>query len=153
MIRNTALIGIFFALFAALGPQSSVVASQSTGNARGSYLRATIDGKPWVASEVVPDKYWSEILQIQGRQGTTSLWVQLKQPTAANVAEPLKGTDLNYYQDETFNMFMVTSGEIRVTKLDAEWVEGTFTFSGTDKRAKKSVTVTNGAFRVPRPKK
>ena len=77
----------------------------------------------------------------------------MTQPTGANATEPLKATDLNYYQDEKFNMFMLTSGAIQVTKLDAQWVEGTFHFNGTDKRAKKSVTVTGGAFRVPRPKK
>ena len=153
MSKDTALRVTFVFLLAAHSAQSPVLAGQNTGNASGSYLRATIDGKPWAATEVVPDKYWSEILQIQGSQGSTSLWVQNKQPTAANTTEQLKATDLNYYQDEKFNMFMLTAGEIHVTKLDAQWVEGTFHFNGTDKRAKRSVMVTDGAFRVPRPKK
>ena len=153
MFKQIVITSTLVLLFSALIAHSPTHANQNAGGASGSYLRAKIDGKPWVATEVVPDKYWSEILQIQGQQGSTELWVQLKQPTAANVTEKLMPTDLNHYRDEKFNMFMVTDGVIQVTKLDAQWVEGVFHFNGTDKRAKKSVAVTEGAFRVPRPKK
>jgi hypothetical protein len=153
MSTRIALTITFIALLAAHAVRAPALAGQSASGASGSYLRATIDGKPWSATEVVPDKYWSELLQIQGSEGSTSLWVQINQPTAAGALQPLKPTDLNYYRDDKFNMFMLTAGEAQVTKLDAQWVEGTFHFNGADKRSKKSVAVTNGAFRVPRPKK
>jgi len=115
------------------------------------FLKAKINGKGWAATEMMPDKYVSEILQISGSNGTSAIWIQLNKP-AAGKTENLIQTDLNHYADEQFNMYMITSGKISVTKMNDQWVEGTFSFNATDKRSKKTVVVTEGSYKVPNPK-
>jgi hypothetical protein len=50
-------------------------------------------------------------------------------------------------------MYMIKKRSTVVTRMDDQWVEGTFFFSATDARSKKTIEATNGSFRVPTPKK
>jgi hypothetical protein len=147
----------FLVLFSILlsfncGNSSASADARDSSTQKDSFLRAKINGKAWAATEMDPDKYVSEIMQIVGTNGTTALWIQMKEPTAIKT-EDLIQTDLNHYVDEQYNMYMIKSGKITVTKINDQWVEGNFSFIATDDRSKKSITVTEGAYRVPNPKR
>ena len=44
-------------------------------------------------------------------------------------------------------------GEVVITKVDEQWIEGTFYFTGDSHSTKKIVAVTEGFFRVAMPTK
>lgn len=130
--------------------QTSLRTHASLEQGQESYLKAKIDGKDWTATKVSPDEYVSEILQMQGRNGNTELWIQLNEP-AAGKTDALVETDLNFYADGV-NRYEIKAGKTTITKMDDNWVEGTFSFSATDESAHKTVRGTDGSFRVPNPK-
>lgn len=148
---------VFLALFAIL-PALNCGNSSATGVVDPEsmddygFLKAKINGKGWAASKMQPDKYVSEILQIAGSNGTTALWIQVEKP-AAGKTQNLIQTDLNHFVDEHYNMYMIKSGKISVTTMNNNWVEGNFSFSATDDRSGNTITVTEGVYKVPNPKR
>ena len=114
------------------------------------YIKCTISSKPWNATKVIPDKYVSEIVQLQGTDGKTTLWLQLNKP-ATGKTDVLMATDLNNWTDEHFNMYMIQTGKTVITKMNDTWIEGNFSFTARDNRSLKQIEVTDGTFRVPNP--
>ena len=152
MKTNISFLVLFSVLLSFNCGNSSVTADTREPSAQDyGFLKAKINGKGWAASKMQPDKYVSEILQIAGSNGTTALWIQVNEP-ATGKTENLIQTDLNHYVDEQFNMYMIKSGKITVTKMNDHWVEGNFSFTATDDRSKKTITVTEGEYKVPNPK-
>ena len=39
-------------------------------------------------------------------------------------------------------------GEMEITKVDGDWAEGKFYFTGSSSRSKKTIEVTDGFFRI-----
>lgn len=132
---------------------SGIVVFQSENSIvqSGSYLKCKINGKDWAATTMMPDKYVSEIVQIQGSNDNSSLWLQLNKP-APGKTDALIETDLNNWTDEKHNMYMIKTGKTVITKMDDKWIEGTFSFNAQDDRSLKKIEVTNGSFRIPNPK-
>jgi hypothetical protein len=117
----------------------------------GAWLRATLNGKEWVAAEMIPDKYLSEIVQIWGTQKNSALTLQLDQPVSGKTHD-LEVTDMNHYTDENSNYYMIKSGKITVTAMNDKWIEGKFSFIAVDERSGKKITAENGSFKIPNPK-
>lgn len=137
-------------ILASMCRSTSGLNAQDNNLPAGCYLKATINGAAWEASKMVLDKYPSEILQIWGDKGNTSLRLQINKPAKNKIDQMIK-TDLNSWTDEKFNMYMLESGEVQVAKMDDKWVEGSFHMTLKDSRSGKQATVTSGSFRVPNP--
>lgn len=131
---------------------ASDVKAQGKQSLAGSYLKARINNVDWEAGKMVFDKYPSEIVQVWGDKGNTSLRLQLNRPTQGKTDKLIK-TDLNSWTDENYNMYMTQEGTTQITKMDELWIEGTFQFSAKDNRSGKQIVVTSGSFRIPNPKR
>jgi hypothetical protein len=117
----------------------------------GNYIKAKFDGKQWSAAYVVPDfSPTSSYQQIIGENGDNGLGFQLwkrgveigkKIPFDEDHAANLTVSDFSGYLSGK-------SGEVVVTKLDDQWIEGTFFFTGTSSNSDKKVEVTDGHFRI-----
>lgn len=116
----------------------------------GCYLRATIDGKKWEAAEMTPDRSNLSILTVNGNSGNTSITFVIGSKRD-NVGQPSNLSDSNqitYWGGEGF-FVGAKSGQYTVTNIDDKFIDGTFHF--TAEKDGRTVTCTDGEFRVPAP--
>ncbi|WP_166921275.1 DUF6252 family protein [Flavobacterium poyangense] len=92
----------------------------------------------------------------EGRDDTykkVSLWLPLNptvgsHPVVYNLKEMETTYQATFSYNSEFNNANAKSGTITITKVNADEIEGTFTFSGTQND--KTFTVTEGSFKVER---
>lgn len=114
----------------------------------GGYLRATINGRSWEATEMTPDMGRGSSLVVNGRNSSGFLNFNID-GTNTEVDKPrlFRKTSAVMYWDENNETWFGTKGEAVVTKVDAQWIEGKFHFAA-EKNGQK-VVGENGEFRVP----
>lgn len=122
----------------------------------GYYMKAVIDGKPWEAIRMYPTESAQSVGSIFGETG------EYLKPGSIAIGIPVKtikrflytgkkyefkeGRAVDFILDE--NTFGGYKGELTITKIDDNWVEGTFFFSATSTSAPGKHEITNGVFRV-----
>jgi hypothetical protein len=116
----------------------------------GCYLRATIDGQKWEATEMTPDQSHPSLIPVNGKSGNTSITFVIG-GTRDNIGKPSNLSEMNTITYWGGGGFFVgaKSGQVTVQKMDDQFIEGTFNF--TAEKDSKKVTCTNGEFRVPSP--
>lgn len=120
-------------------------------SAKGYYMTAKMDGKDWSASHMMPDESTnSSYIRIYGENGGDNISFQLwKRGLAAGKKVDFSedhAADLNLKDNPAF--FGGRTGYVEITKMDDQWMEGTFQFTATSSGTDKKVAVTNGRFRV-----
>jgi hypothetical protein len=101
----------------------------------------------------------SEAINISGFEGidntykNITLWLPLNATVGThNVVYDLSDLTTTYQANFTFMPAIsngsATSGTIKITKFDAEGIEGTFNFSGT--KGDETFTITEGSFSIDR---
>ena len=116
----------------------------------GCHMRAMIDGKKWEATEMTPDPAHRSIIPVNGKSGSRSIMFTVSGMQEA-VGQPSKLSDSNtitYWGGDAF-FVGAKSGQVTVTKMDDQFVEGTFNF--TAEKDGKKVTCTDGEFRITAP--
>lgn len=116
------------------------------------YMKAKIDGKQWLASHMMPDEDAnSSYIRIHGENGGDYMNFQLwKQGVELSKKFPFDDDHAaNLSLEEDSNFWGGTSGELEITKLDGQWIEGKFAFKATSSGSPKTIDVTEGFFRVP----
>ena len=116
----------------------------------GCYLRAVIDGKKWEATEMTPDPSQRSLVPVNGKSGNSSITFVIS-GKRENIGEPRNLSDSNqitYWGGEGF-FVGAKSGQFTVTKMDAQFTEGTFNF--TAEKDGRTVTCTDGEFRLTAP--
>jgi hypothetical protein len=116
----------------------------------GCYLRAVIDGKKWEATEMTPDRSHPSLIPVNGQNGGSSITFVIG-GKRDNIGKPSNLSEMNtitYFGGEGF-FVGAKSGQYNVTKMDDQFIEGTFNF--TAEKDGKKVTCTNGEFRIPSP--
>ncbi len=116
----------------------------------GCYLRATIDGKKWEATEMTPDRSHPSLIPVNGKSGDSSITFVIG-GMRDNIGKPSNLSEMNtitYWGGEGF-FVGAKSGQVTVTKMDDQFIEGTFNF--TAEKDGKKVTCTDGEFRIPSP--
>ncbi|HVG15349.1 MAG TPA: DUF6252 family protein [Chitinophagaceae bacterium] len=116
----------------------------------GYYMKAKINGADWSASHMMPDDAaTSSYKTIQGESPGRSIYFQLwkrgiepgkKIPFSDNRAATLSVNDSEFFHG--------SQGEVEITKMDDQWMEGNFHFTGTTNSSDERVEVTDGSFRV-----
>jgi hypothetical protein len=114
----------------------------------GCYLRATIDGKKWEATEMTPDRSNLSLVTVNGKNGNTSITFVIGK-NRDNIGKPSDLSDSNQISYWGGNGFFVgaKSGQYNVTKMDDQFIEGTFNF--TAEKDGRKLTCTDGEFRIP----
>jgi len=118
---------------------------------KGYYMAAKIDGKDWSASHMMPDENTnSGYIRLFGERGPDNISFQLWKRGLA-VGKKIEfsenhAADLNLKDNPAF--FGGRTGFVEITKMDEQWLEGTFQFTATSSSTDKKVQVTNGRFRV-----
>ena len=125
----------------------------------GSYLKAKVDGKEWTAATMVPNHdASSSTMMVRGERGKDVIHFQLWKPSLAiGKKKPFdESSPAGIYMESNNAMISGNTGQVEITKMDNEWVEGIFYFTATGvvydaagNSSPKTVVVTEGRFRVP----
>ncbi|MET0463219.1 MAG: hypothetical protein ABW007_08690 [Chitinophagaceae bacterium] len=111
-------------------------------------LTATMDGKNWKAESMYPP---DEAARIIGYIGNSYISLPNIQRQFAKVGEKKllgenNAVDVNIDGDPAF--YAGKNGEMVITKMEGDWIEGTFFFTATSSSSSKKIVVTNGFFKV-----
>jgi len=114
-------------------------------------MKATIAGKAFVANDMIPAEAAARII---GNYGT----VQISLPYDRRylyVGKKIKFSEhaANLFYDDEVGIWGGRQGEMEITKVDDNWAEGTFYFTGSTLDGSKTIAVTNGFFRIAVPKR
>jgi hypothetical protein len=128
--------------------QSSIQSGTTATTAGGYTMTAKLDGKEWNAASIMPPDAAGRIvgyndgeyigLPYDKRYFTTGKKITFSEDEAA---------DLSTHGDP--GMYGGKRGEMEITKVDDNWVEGKFFFTGSTDRSGETVEVTDGFFRIP----
>ncbi len=118
----------------------------------GYYMKARIDGKQWLASHMMPDESAnSSYVLIQGENGEADMHFQLWKRGLATgkiiAFSDDRAASLSIRKDDNF--LGGTTGQVEITKMDNQWLEGSFRFTATSGSSGSRAEVTQGIFRVP----
>jgi hypothetical protein len=120
--------------------------------ADGYTMRAKINGKEWTAVSMMPLQAADRVI---GYRGDSYIGFGLR-ARSATVGKPIafsenNAADLSIEGDDAF--WGGRTGEMVITKMDAQWIEGTFRFTATSQSSgsSKKVEVTDGVFRAAMP--
>jgi hypothetical protein len=114
-------------------------------------MTATIDGKPWKAQAMYPISMNGSIHACY-EESTIDLpyWEGYK---AGSKSDFSKGHGPTFAPPGPFDLYTVHAGQLEITKVTNEWMEGTFYFTATlQSDPGKKIEVTNGFFRVAKKK-
>lgn len=117
----------------------------------GVYMTAKIDGREWSAVTMIPDNNErSTQKRIRGEKGEDNITFQLwKQGIEAGKKVPFSESNpAGIFLENDPALLSGQKGEVEITKLDDEWLEGVFHFTATSPNSSKKVEVTDGRFRV-----
>jgi hypothetical protein len=120
----------------------------------GYYMNATIDGQAWAAAFMMPDDNASSSYKtLSGEKGDTyinfTLW---KRAIAPGKSFPFGENDVaNLSVEGVPGFWGGRTGEVKITSVEGEWLEGTFHFDANSagSGSGRIIRVTNGNFRVP----
>ena len=115
----------------------------------GYYMRAKINGKEWIAKDMLPnDKSDSRRIlgENNGEAISFSLWMRGLKPGHKESFSEDNAVDL--FTNDDVGIWGGRKGELTITKIDDNVVEGSFYFTGSTARSDKTVEVTDGFFRT-----
>ncbi|HEX8314475.1 MAG TPA: DUF6252 family protein [Flavisolibacter sp.] len=118
----------------------------------GYYMQAKFNGEDWSASHMRPDHdAQSGYKTIHGEKGDENITFQLwKRGVVLGKKIPFKEERMATLtlDDNEDGIYFGPTGEVEITKIDDQWMEGTFYFTGTTRTSGKKVEVKDGRFRV-----
>lgn len=115
-------------------------------------MKAKIDGRDWTASHMIPDESASNSKRIQAEDDEMSIGFYISLPGL----EP--GKKRSFSENHAVDLWPKSNGsgfwagkdgEVEVTKIDEQWLEGKFHFSASSSSSNKVYQVTDGFFRIP----
>lgn len=118
---------------------------------QGHYMEARIDGKHWSASYMMPETDANSSYKlIHGENGADFINFQLWRD-GIKAGEKISFSESNVanlslarFPDDYFGG---SSGEIEITKMNGQWLEGTFHFTAHSSNTGKMIEVSDGRFR------
>ncbi|MEO7049634.1 MAG: DUF6252 family protein [Ferruginibacter sp.] len=117
-----------------------------TTNSTGYYMKATVNGKEWIADAVTPPEAAGRIV---GKKNMEYIGLPY------NKQYLIAGKKIALGEDEAVDisftgvgLAITKNGEMEITKVDENWAEGIFHFTATISGTDKIVEVTQGSFRI-----
>lgn len=119
----------------------------------GYYMSARIDGKEWRAAFMLPDENSTGSYKIiHGETGKAYINFMLwRNGIAPGKAELFTEDNVaNLSVENVPGFWGGKNGQVRITGVFEDWLEGTFNFEATSSSSPgKTIVVTEGSFRVP----
>lgn len=110
-------------------------------------LKAKINGKEWVADAMMPPDATGRIIGYLNTE-----YIGLPYSRQSMVEGKKIAIDENNAADLSTNdavgMWGGRKGEMEITKIQGDWVEGKFHFTGSSSQSDKTTEVTDGFFRI-----
>lgn len=116
------------------------------------YMKATIDGKPWVASRLIPDPdKRNDDYRVTGSTDdiTIGFYVWVPHLKAGDVTKFNENHAADFITNDDIAFYGGRTGKFTVTKVDADGFEGTFFFTANTVRGSGQHEITNGVLRFP----
>lgn len=116
-------------------------------------MKAKIDGKDWRANSIIPPDVAD---RISGDNGGESIGLPYDR------RDMVVGNKIKFSQNNAVDLMLPDdeggilggyAGEMEITKVDDNWAEGKFFFTGSSSSSDKKVEVTDGFFRISLAKK
>lgn len=116
-------------------------------------MKAKIDGKDWVANSIIPPDLAG---RISGDNNGESIGLPYDR------RDMVVGNKTKFSQNNAVDLMLPDdeggilggyAGEMEITKVDDNWAEGKFFFTGSSSSSDKKVEVTDGFFRISLAKK
>jgi hypothetical protein len=126
---------------------SGVVDQSSATETNGSWLKATIDGKKWQASKMTDYRAGSDYKLVSGQGDDFTISFQIHKPTEGMTREFRDDNVADFWSDD--GVFGGRKGKVTITKIDAQWIEGSFYFTANSTSSNKTYEVKDGLFRIP----
>ena len=115
-------------------------------------MKATIGGKAWTADGMIPAEAAGRIV---GSYNKISISLPYDRRDLY-VGKKIKFSDhqaVDLFNNDEVGIWAGRKGEMIYTKVDADWAEGTFYFTGSTLEDSKTIAVTDGFFRIAVPKR
>jgi hypothetical protein len=115
----------------------------------GYYMKAKINGKDWVAKDMLPNNNEDTrpiFGEADGKKISFTIWMQHPKEGRKEIFKEGNVATLLGFED--VSACFATKGEAIVTKIDDHVIEGTFFMTGTSRESGKTVDVTDGFFRL-----
>ena len=117
----------------------------------GYMMHAKLEGKIWMAISMMPPSETGRIIGYNHGEDIGLPYDSLMiLPGTKIIFGESNSVDLSSVDD--VGMWMGKTGEMEITAMNDHWLEGKFFFTATSSNSKKSLSVTDGFFRIPRPK-
>jgi hypothetical protein len=116
----------------------------------GFYMKAKINGKDWVAKDMLPNNNEDTrpiFGEADGQKISFTIWMQHPKEGCKETFSDHDVADLFGFEDVA--IWGGTKGEAIVTKIDDHAVEGTFFITATSHESDKTLEITDGFFRIP----
>ena|SRR5688500_2178627 len=117
----------------------------------GYYMKAKIGGREWIASAMFPVDN-SDSRRIQGENNGEIIgfycWMRGLEPGKKIAFAEDNAVDL--FTNDDVGIWGGRKGEMTITKIDDQVIEGQFHFTASTSSSAKTLEVTEGIFRMPR---
>lgn len=133
--------------------QSVVKSGMNATTKDGYMMKAKINGKEWIADAMHPPYSAGKIAgkSSSGNPGIALNFYSRGKNYQVGYTEKIsKSNAADLFLDDNVVFYGGYNGEIRITKMDGQWVEGTFYFTASsDNPPASPIEVTDGFFRIP----
>ena len=112
----------------------------------GYYMKATINGKEWLASEMMPPESPSRIIGYNNKE-SISLPYDRRDMVVGNKTN-FKNSAVDIFLNDDVGIWGGHVGEMEITKVDGKSAEGKFYLTADGLQTDKKLQVTDGSFRI-----
>jgi hypothetical protein len=115
-------------------------------------MKAKIDGKDWVANSIIPPDVAD---RISGDNNGESIGLPYDRRDMV-VGQKIKfsvNNAVDLMTNDDVGIWGGRKGEMEITKVDNNWAEGKFFFTGSTSSSDKTIEVTDGFFRISMARK
>jgi hypothetical protein len=108
---------------------------------------ATINGKKWIAGSIMPPEAAGRIIGYYDEE-YIGLPYDKRNMVVGKKITFREGNAVDLSTSDDIGLWGGRKGEMEITKVNGDWVEGTFYFTGSTSQSDKTIEVTDGFFRI-----
>ena len=110
-------------------------------------MTARIDGKKWTATAIMPPEAAGRIVGYY-QEEYIGLPYDRRSMVVGKKIKFQEGNAVDLATNDEIGLWGGRKGEMEITKVDGDWAEGKFYFTGSTSRSTKTIAVTEGFFRI-----